>query len=150
MKPTGTTDFVTFQVAGQLLGIPVREVREVLPAQIVAKVPLANNAVAGLLNLRGQIVTAIDVRKRLGIEDDAQAGAPMNIVVSEGGELFSLVVDSVGDVLEVEQSAFAQTPPTLSSEWKDCCAGVYRLPRGLLVAIDVSALVDLPIQTEQS
>ena len=148
MSTKPTVEYVTFQVAGQTLGIPVQEVVEVLPEQTIALVPLAPRAVAGLLNLRGQIVTAIDVRRKLALKDQASGSAHMNIVVSHRAELFSLVVDSVGDVMTMEQEAFGEPPATLSAEWKSCCTGVYRMKRGLLVVINVSALVDFERQEE--
>ncbi|MFN7684718.1 MAG: chemotaxis protein CheW [Oligoflexia bacterium] len=140
-------EYITFQVEDQLLGIPVHEVREVLPEQPVARVPLASAALAGLLNLRGQIVTAIDVRKRLGIDPQPPGVERMNIVIGDDGELFSLLVDSVGDVRTVNQAAFAPAPSTLPENWKKICSGVYRLTRGLLVAVDVASLVNLETQT---
>ncbi len=143
MSSSGQIEYITFHVDDQLLGIPVHEVREVIPEQPVAKVPLAPESVAGLLNLRGQIVTAIDVRRRLGLLPREAGLTRMNIVVGDDGELFSLLVDSVGDVKMVERSSFAPTPPTLAETWRKCCGGVYRLARGLLVVIDVAALVDL-------
>lgn len=136
-------EFVTFQIDGQLLGIPVREVREVLPEQPVSSVPLTARSVAGLLNLRGQIVTAIDVRSRLGLPPRSSDAGQMNIVVGEDGELYSLLVDSVGDVLGVDEATFGPPPATLDSAWKKCCDGVYRLERGLLVVMDVAALVEV-------
>jgi len=134
-------EYITFHVGGQLLGIPVREVREVLPEQPVATVPLAPHSVAGLLNLRGQIVTAIDVRRRLGLPASDGTAGPMNIVVGEDGELFSLLVDSVGDVLGVDPAGFAPPPANLDAPWKKCCGGVYPLGRGILVVMSVAALV---------
>jgi purine-binding chemotaxis protein CheW len=148
MSPGQEIEYITFHVEDQLLGIPVQEVREVLPEQPVAKVPLAPGSVAGLLNLRGQIVTAIDVRSRLGIAPRQAGLTRMNIVVGDDGELFSLLVDSVGDVRSVRSTEFASAPPTLPDHWKRICNGVYRLSRGLLVAVDVAALVNLEIHTK--
>jgi purine-binding chemotaxis protein CheW len=138
-------EYITFYVQDQLLGIPVREVREVLPEQPVAQVPLAHSAIAGLLNLRGQIVTAIDVRRRLGIPPREPGLDRMNIVIGDDGELFSLLVDSVGDVRTVSPASFAPAPATLAENWKKCCGGVYRLERGLLVVINVATLVNFSI-----
>jgi purine-binding chemotaxis protein CheW len=147
MSPSDEIEYITFRVDDQLLGIPVREVREVLPEQPVAKVPLAHSSVAGLLNLRGQIVTAIDVRRRLGIEPRAEGLERMNIVIGDDGELFSLLVDSVGDVRKVSQSSHAPAPATLSEVWKQCCSGVHRLERGLLVVINTESLVNTERET---
>jgi purine-binding chemotaxis protein CheW len=136
-------EFVSFYLAGQHLGIPVEDVQEVLPSQPVASVPLAPKVVAGLLNLRGQIVTAISLRERLGISSQPGLAEGMNIVVSEHEELFSLQVDSVGDVIAVEEELFAPPPSTLESKWKECCSGVYRLKETLLIVMNLKAILSV-------
>jgi purine-binding chemotaxis protein CheW len=134
-------EFVSFFVAGQLLGLSVRSVQEVLPYQPMTRVPLATAAVAGLLNLRGQIVTVIDLRKRLGLPDRENPREAMHVIVQEQGEFYSLLVDSVGDVMSVARSRYESSPPTLDAVWRACCKGVYRLHRGLLVIVDVPTLI---------
>ncbi|MFQ5720675.1 MAG: chemotaxis protein CheW [Acidobacteriota bacterium] len=136
-----TEEFVSFWVAGQLLGIPVGMVQEVLTSQKIAPVPLAPREVAGLLNLRGQIVTAVDLRARLGLDPLADGEEPMNVVVLDQDELFSLLVDEVGDVITVDRNLFEAPPSTLEERWRRVCSGVYRLERRLLVVIDVGALL---------
>src|SRR5688572_3433820 len=98
----GTREFVSMTVAGQLFGIPVLTVQDVLGEQRITRVPLALPEVAGTLNLRGRIVTAIDMRRRLGLEARPPEITGMNVVVDRAGELYSLIVDSVGEVLSLD------------------------------------------------
>ena len=145
--PAARTGYVTFSVAGELLGLDVLLVQEVLVPQEIARVPLAPPEVAGFLNLRGQIVTAVDLRARLGLPPRPAGEGFMNVVVRDAGELFSLLADSVGDVVEVETVRLEPTPATLDERWKGCCDGVVRLPRGLLAVLDVERLLRLESPT---
>lgn len=140
-------DYVTMTVAGQMFGIPVLQVRDVLGPQRITCIPLAPPEVAGALNLRGRIVTAIDVRVRLGLAPRAPAEArdSMSVVVEQGGEPYSLLVDGVGEVLSVPARDFEPNPSTLDPLWRDLSAGIYRLPDRLLVALDVSRLLSFPL-----
>ena len=100
---------------------------------------------AGFLNLRGQIVTAVELRTRLGLPPRDPEHPPMNVVVRHEGELFSLLVDEVGDVLSVEGTAVEPPPPTLDPTWRQACAGIVRRERGLLVVVHVHALLRLEL-----
>ena len=113
--------FVPFELADQLLGIPVVLIQEVLMGEDISPVPLSPREVKGFLNLRGQIVTAVDLRALLGLPDRAEGESFMNVVVEHDEELFSLLVDRVGDVVEAGDSAFEPTPSTLDPIWKRCC-----------------------------
>jgi purine-binding chemotaxis protein CheW len=140
--------YVTFQLNGQWLGIPVVRVQEVLAAQAICPVPLAPPEVAGFLNLRGQIVTVVDLRCRLDLPRSEDRAAGMNIVVRDGDELFSLLVDAVGDVVEADAVQLEPVPPTLDARWRACCEGVIRLPAGLLVVMSIDrALGFVPSET---
>lgn len=136
-------EFISFRVGGQLLGMPVRMVQEVLTAQRITRVPMARPEIAGFLNLRGQIVTAVDLRARLGLPPRADGEEAMNVVARDQEELFSLLVDEVGDVIEVSADIFEPPPPTLAARWRDVCEGVYRLKDELLVSINFPALLTL-------
>lgn len=133
--------YVSFKLNGQWLGIPVEQVQEVLVAQRISPVPLAPAEVAGFLNLRGQIVTAIDLRTRLGLPGGLSSSESMNIVVLHRDELYSLVVDSVGDVVEAGVDTLDPPPRTLDPCWREACEGVVRLPIGLLVVVSVDELL---------
>lgn len=133
--------FVTFRLAEQWLGLPVILIQEVITGQQISPVPLSPGEVQGFLNLRGQIVTAVDLRAVLDLPArDADAGF-MNVVVRQDDELFSLLVDEVGDVVEVGKASVEETPKTLDAVWKQCCRGVIRLERGLLVVLDVESVL---------
>lgn len=139
--------FVTFRLAGQWLGIPVVLIQEVLTTQTVSSVPRSPREVAGFLNLRGQIVTAIDLRACLGLPPAGEDAEPaMNVVVRDGDEFFSLMVDSVGDVVEVEADRVEPAPKTLPGVWRDVCSGVIQMEEELLVVLDV----DQVLGTDQS
>jgi purine-binding chemotaxis protein CheW len=143
----GQAEFVTMSVDGQLFGIPVLLVQDALKAQKITRIPLASREVAGALNLRGRIVTAIDVRRRLGLPDRENNEAGMNIVVEHGGELYSLIVDSVGEVLKVDADTFERNPATLDAAWKSFCKGIYRLDGNLLLSLDVANLLTFQTAT---
>lgn len=132
---------VTITVADQLFGIPVLEVRDILGPQRITHVPLAPAEVAGALNLRGRIVTAIDVRTRLGLSGAADSKACMSVVVDIGGELYSLIVDKVGEVMSLPVSDFERNPATLDPRWQEVSSGIFRLKDCLLVVLDVSRLL---------
>jgi purine-binding chemotaxis protein CheW len=135
--------FVTLTVADQLCGIPVLAVRDILAEQAITRIPLASPEIAGSLNLRGRIVTAIDLRRRLRLAD-APAGVPrMSVVTEQGGELYALLVDQVSEVMTLPGNAFDRNPPTLPPPWSAFSAGIFRLPGRLLVVLDVARLLAL-------
>jgi purine-binding chemotaxis protein CheW len=136
-----TDGYVSFRLGDQWLGIPVIRVQEVLVAQRISPVPLAPPEVSGFLNLRGQIVTAVDLRIRLGLPPRDADSSGMNIVVRDNDELFSLVVDAVGDVVEANSETLDPTPRTLDRRWRDVSEGVIRMPTGLLVVLSVDELL---------
>ncbi|MGE5547146.1 MAG: chemotaxis protein CheW [Solirubrobacterales bacterium] len=137
-----TRDYVTMFIEGQLFGIPVLTVQDVLGPQKITRIPLAPREVAGSLNLRGRIVTAIDVRLRLGLRQRSEENKGMSVVVDMGGELYSLMVDQVGEVLSLPEAKFERNPPTLDPMWREFSAGIYRLDDKLLVVLDVGKLLD--------
>ena len=141
-------DFVSMSLAGQLFGIPVLTVQDVLGPQRMTRVPLAPPEVAGSLNLRGRIVTAIDFRTRLGLGPRPAGEEGMNVVVEIGGEPYSLIVDTVGEVLSFSPDDREQTPASLDSVWRYIAAGIYRLDDQLMVVIDVAKLLDKGQQSE--
>ncbi|MBV9773491.1 MAG: chemotaxis protein CheW [Gemmatimonadetes bacterium] len=134
--------YVSFRLADQWLGLPVVLAQEVLAPQRISPIPLAPADVAGFLNLRGQIVTAVDLRIRLGLPLRGEGEGAMNIVVRDGEELFSFLVDEVGDVVEVGTDQIGEVPATLDEQWKACCQGVIRLERGLLLIMDPARLLN--------
>ncbi len=137
-----TQDYVTMYIEGQMFGIPVLTVQDVLGPQKITRIPLAPREVAGSLNLRGRIVTAVDVRLRLGLPNNAAGNKGMSVVVDQSGELYSLLVDQVGEVLSLPAAKFERNPPTLDPMWREFSAGIYRLDDKLLVVLDVAKLLD--------
>jgi purine-binding chemotaxis protein CheW len=142
LKETDSEEYVTAVLDGQLFGIPVLSVQDVLGPQDLANIPLAPPEVAGSLNLRGRIVTAIDLRKRLGMEP-ADREKSMSIVVDHHGELYSLLIDEVGEVLRVPLQNYERNPPTLDPRWRDVSQGIFRLDGRLLVILQVQRLLDI-------
>jgi len=142
MTDSAAEMFLTLTVAGQLCGVPVLAVRDILAAQAITRVPLAPREVAGSLNLRGRIVTAIDLRRRLGLPPRAPgAPVPMSVVVEQNGELYSLLSDSVGEVLPLRASGFANNPPTLDPVWREVSRAVHRQDDRLLIVLDVDRIL---------
>ena len=182
-------EFVTFNIAGQLFGIPVLIVQDILVPENIASIPLAPPEVRGSINLRGRIVTVVDVRVRLGLErreirtesvieetppalelieggeaheekpdasvDEAEHGHDvvesvkrkkrehmMGVTVEQQNELYTLLVDSVGDVISLSKSSYEGNPSTLDPIWREFASGVYRLDSQLMVVLDVERLLD--------
>ena len=141
-------EYVTASIGDQMCGIAVLQDQDVLAPQRITPVPLAPPEVTGSLNLRGRIVTAIDLRIRMGLPEREEDDKTMSIVVEHQNELYSLIVDDVGDVLKVSEKTFERNPATLDPLWRAYSAGVYRLEEGLLVALDVPALLSFNAQEE--
>ena len=135
-------DFVTMTIQNQLFGIPVLQVQDVLGPQHINVVPLAPKEVAGSLNLRGRIVTAIDVRTRLGLPPRSDDDPGMSVVVEHGSDLYSLIIDSVGEVLSLPASAFESNPSTLDDVWRDVTDGIYQLEDKLMVKLNIDRLLN--------
>jgi len=138
--------FVTFTVAGQLFGVPVIRVQDILIPEEIAPVPGGPPEVRGLINLRGRIVTVIDMRKHLSLPKADSASKGMCVTVECRGESYTLFVDSVGDVITLPRSCREGNPATLDAVWRNVADAVYRTDWGLLVALHVDRL--LAIETE--
>ena len=133
--------FCTFWVGDQHYGLDVESVREVLKSQSTTLVPAASQTIRGLINLRGEIVTAIDLRRRLDLPEVDGEAPTMNVVVSLAGEVISLIVDAVGDVVDLPIEALVDAPATVPPVVRDMTVGVYRQDGGLLQILDASRLV---------
>ena len=135
-------EFVTVTIADQLFGIPVLSVQDVLGEQRITRIPLAPGEVAGALNLRGRIVTAIDVRQRLNLPPRPGGEPAMSVVVEHRGDPYSLLIDRVGEVLSLPADRYERNPATLDPAWRDVSEGTYRLDSELLVVLSVERLLD--------
>jgi purine-binding chemotaxis protein CheW len=133
---TVTQKFATFYIDGLLFGIEVERIQEVLCYQEITPVPLAPRVVVGLINLRGQIITAMDLRRRLGLKDRAASLPSMNIVVRSKDDVLSFLVDEVGEVVEVCEETFEPPPETMDSKSRALIRGVHKLSGRLMHILD--------------
>lgn len=142
-------EFVTVRIAGQLFGLPILEVEDVFMPQNITTVPMAIKEVAGVLNLRGRIVTAIDMRERLHIEPLTKGAGCMAVGIEFNGESYGLIIDSVGEVLRLKEDGIEPNPSNLNPNWTSVSAGVYQLDGELMVVLDVSRVLNLGYKGEQ-
>ena len=140
---TQTQQFCTFFLEGLFFGVEVEKVQEVIRYQEMTRVPLAPSVVGGLINLRGQIVTAVDMRRRLGLSERPKDQLPMNVVVRTEDGAVSLLVDEIGDVVEISEEAFERPPETLKGEARDLVHGVYKLRDRLLLILNSEKTLEL-------
>lgn len=133
--------YCTFFVDGHYFGLDVLQVQEVIRFQEMTRVPLAPPVVRGLINLRGQIVTAIDLRRRLELGERPADQLPVNVVVQTDDGAISLLVDEIGDVLEVQEKLFERPPDTLKGPARELIRGAYKLENGLLLILDMERTV---------
>lgn len=136
-------DFVTFIIEDQLFGIPVLGVQDILSPDKIASIPLAPPEVTGSINLRGRIVTVIDVRTRLGLAKGEAEAENMGVTVEHLGELYTLLVDDVGDVIGLDADNYEDNPATLDPVWREYANGVFRLDDRLMVVLDVERLLSI-------
>ena len=135
--------FCTFVLDGHVFGTPVAQVQEVIQHQRMTQVPLAPAVVTGMINLRGQIVCAIDLRRRLKLPERQGGQSPINVVVRANHGAVSLVVDEIGDVIEVGAEALESPPETLQGVAREVIQGVYKLPNHLLLVLNIGRVVDI-------
>src|SRR5947209_13323137 len=133
--------YCTFLLDGYDFGIDVRRVQEVISCQQMTRTPLANPIIRGLINLRGQIVTALDLRRRLELPDRPAGDRPVNVVVQTADGAVSLLVDEIGEVLTVSESVFEPPPETLRGKTRAMIRGAYKLQGRLLLVLDTDELV---------
>jgi len=135
--------FCTFYLNGLFFGVEVLKVQEVIRYQQMTRVPLATRTIEGLINLRGQIVTAVDLRRRLELPPRSDDRLPTNVVVRTEDGAVSLLVDEIGDVVEIEDDIFEAPPETLKGVAHDLVTGVYKMKDRLLLILDTEKTVNL-------
>jgi len=140
---TGTIEYMTMVIDGQLFGLPINRVQDVFKPENMTKVPLANREIVGVLNLRGRIVTAIDMRRRLDLPDREPDQPFMSVGIECKNESYGLLIDKVGEVLRLKVSDLEPNPANLEPHWSEVSSGVYRLEGQLLVVLDVDRVLDL-------
>lgn len=133
--------FCTFFLKDQFFGVPVQQVQEVIRYQEMTRVPLTPPVIRGLINLRGQIVMAVDLRRRFAMEDRPESQLPMNVVVRTDDGPVSFLVDEIGDVLEVEEESFERPPETVQGPARELVRGVYKLRERLMLVLDTERAV---------
>ena len=144
---TGTRQFCTFLLGEFYMGVDVRKVQEVLRYQQMTRVPLAPGVVRGLINLRGQIVMAIDLRRRLQLPDRTDDRLPRNVIVRTDEGAVSFLVDELSDVMELDDSTLEPPPDTLDGLARDLIVGVHMLDDRMLLVLDTDRLADLDTLT---
>ena len=137
------TEYVTAMVGGQLFGLPIVRVQDVFIPDRLTRVPLAPPEIAGVLNLRGRIVTLIELRRRLGLGDRKNGASGMAIGVEARGESYGLLIDSVGEVLKLDDAAREANPVNLDARLARVSAGIHRLEGQLLIVLDVDRVLDI-------
>jgi purine-binding chemotaxis protein CheW len=136
-------EYVTVIIGGQLFGLPISRVQDVFMPDRLTRVPLAHRDIAGVLNLRGRIVTAVDMRTRLGLPHPENARNTMAVGIEFKGESFGLIIDQVGEVMKLQTASIESNPVNLDPRWAIVSAGVHRLDGQLLVILDVDRVLEL-------
>ena len=138
-----TREFVTFRIGDQTFGVSVSEIHDVFRPASMTPVPLSGADIAGVLNLRGRIVTAIDARSRLGLKSSGKTKTCQRLAigVERGGESFGLIIDEIGEVVRIDESALEQNPVNLDTTWSWVSRGVCRLDDRLLVIMDIDRML---------
>jgi purine-binding chemotaxis protein CheW len=139
-------DYVTFTTADQLFGLPIERVQDVFKPSRITRVPLAGPEIAGVLNLRGRIVTAIELRSRLGLGTRQADQTAMAIGIEHRGESFGLLVDAVGEVMKLPGDEREPNPINLDRNLGRVSAGVYRLDGQLMVTLDIDRVLDIAVE----
>ena len=142
-SPERAKQYSTFYVSDLYFGIDVLNVQEVLRYQQMTRVPLAPDVIEGLINLRGQIVTAVDLRKRLNVQPRDRSSAPMNIVVRSEEGAVSLLVDEISDVLQVDPASYEPPPLNLPEEQRELIEGLYKLEGRLLLILNTERVLQI-------
>ncbi|MHB8272298.1 chemotaxis protein CheW [Bradyrhizobium sp.] len=137
------TEYVTAMIGGQLFGMPISRVQDVFIPELMTRVPLASSDVAGVLNLRGRIVTAIDMRSRLGLPKSDSGRPPMAVGVDLRGESYGLLIDAVGEVLKLADDSREVNPVNLDPRMAKMACGIHRLDGQLMVVLDVDRVLEI-------
>lgn len=140
-----TAHYVTLTIAGQLFGLPIERVQDVFKPSRITRVPLAGAEIAGVLNLRGRIVTTIDMRRRLDLHGQDDGSARMAVGIDVRGESFGLLVDRIGEVLKLPDSAREANPINLDRRLARVSSGVFQLDGKLMVILDVDRVLDVGV-----
>jgi purine-binding chemotaxis protein CheW len=144
----GHTEYVTVVVGEQIFGLPIDRVHDVFIASALTDVPLAPREIVGLLNLRGRVVTAMCLRRRLGLADQGEGGRNMAVGLEHQGESYGLLIDQVGEVMKLSADTHEPNPVHMDPRWVKLSRGVHRLDDKLLIILDVDAVLSLEVQSQ--
>ena len=133
--------YLTVHVANQLLGLAITDIQDVIETMPLTSVPLAPPEIAGIMNLRGRIVTAIHLDRMLGLPAPADNATTQTVVFEQNGELYSLIIHKVGDVMTLADDNLDDTPPTLDAVWRELSTGIFRLENRLLIILDLDRVL---------
>lgn len=136
-------EYITVVIANQLFGLPILEVQDVFMPEKITSVPLAAFEIEGVLNLRGRIVTAINMRRRLGLPALENVDEIMAVGIEYNSESYGLIIDDVGEVMKLDKKNFESNPTNLDPKWAQVSAGVFRLEKELLVVLDVTKVLNI-------
>lgn len=139
---TGIQQFCTFYLDGLMFGVDLERVQEVIRYLEITEIPLAPEVISGLMNLRGQIVTGIDLRRRLDLPPRLGEKQPMNVVIRSVDGAVSLLVDDIGDVVEVTENSFERPPETLQGKVREVIVGVHKLDKRLMHVLDTEQVCE--------
>ncbi len=143
MSQQSEREFVTVMVGEQMFGLPIDRVHDVFKAERMTRVPLAHPEIAGVLNLRGRIVTAIDMRRRLDLPSVTEGESHMAVGIEDRGESYGLLFDQVGEVLKIAAGQIDPIPANLDPRWGSVTAGVHRLEDNLMIVLDVDRVLEI-------
>ena len=143
-----TIEYVTVMVGDQIFGLPIDRVHDVFIASALTDVPLSPREIVGLLNLRGRVVTAMCLRRRLGLPDRDEDGRNMAVGLEHKGESYGLLVDQVGEVMKLSADTHEPNPVHMDPRWVKLSRGVHRLDDKLLIILDVDAVLSLEVQSQ--
>lgn len=142
-----TTEYVTVTIGGQLFGLPINRVQDVFMPESLTQVPLSPAEIAGVLNLRGRIVTVINMRERLQLPPREEGSGFMAVGIESKGESYGLLIDAVGEVLRLPNDSLERNPANLDRRWAQVSGGVQRLDGQLMVILDVDKVLDMGIDS---
>ena len=143
-------EYVTAVIGGQLFGLPISRVQDVFMPERLTRVPLASAEIAGVLNLRGRIVTVVDMRARLGLPKPEDGKAPMAVGVDLRGESYGLLIDQIGEVLRLAEAGMEENPVNLDPRMAKLAGGVHRLDGQLMVVLDVDRVLELKTEVQMA
>ena len=143
-------EYVTAVIGGQLFGLPISRVQDVFMPERLTRVPLSSQEIAGVLNLRGRIVTVVDMRARLGLPKADDAKPPMAVGVDLRGESYGLLIDTIGEVLRMPEASCEENPVNLDPRMAKLAGGVHRLDGQLMVVLDVDRVLDLETRVQMA